>query len=434
MNALWNKSNREADSFLLNNQILSDVKFIFPNSQSQVIYGHTFLLSKKSPVFYRLFHGNVTNEGITIEIKDVSPYSFLELLKYIYTEIVVLVEENVSEINYLANKYLIKNLQQECEAFVEENISIENVLTILEGSIDFKCNLIEETCVDFIEIHTDEILSHEYFLKTDIEIVRYLLAFDTMNCNEMKIFNLVIKWAEVYCAKNKKKITSLRGLFRLIRFPTMNSVEFAECIKHRTLFTAEEIGVIFLYISTNGRSNIERKPKCFDFKTTHRALNNMNTKAVVKIAQFFLIHDLFLKSNMNCFIQLKILKSCILTKIDLFENSYDLPMVFKVVNESTAAVTQQSVIVSKPFSFIFDTEILLEKGQNYRFECTENDGRHIRNYLPTGYLQRKLIPIPFSPPQNKSYGSQSVNIFTITNSEHNVIQNICLKFKCIKKQ
>lgn len=55
MEDLWNKSNSEADSFMINNEILSDVKFVFPNCEDKELYSHTYVLSKKSPIFYTCF-------------------------------------------------------------------------------------------------------------------------------------------------------------------------------------------------------------------------------------------------------------------------------------------------------------------------------------------------------------------------------------------
>lgn len=96
---------------MINNEILSDVKFVFPNCEDKELYSHTYVLSKKSPIFYTMFHGSL-KEGSIVKIEDCSRSSFLQLLRYIYVESVAgFTAENVFEIEYLAKKYLIKNLK-----------------------------------------------------------------------------------------------------------------------------------------------------------------------------------------------------------------------------------------------------------------------------------------------------------------------------------
>lgn len=337
MEALWTMSNRDADSFLLNNKILSDVKFVFPNCQHEEIFAHTFLLSKKSPVFFTMFHGSL-KEGSTVKIVDSLRLSFLELLKFIYTEMVDLTLENVLEVMYLANKYLIKKLPEKCAEFIENNISIENTLSILKGSIYFKCELIEEKCVDFIKKNTDKVMGDRNFLQTDEETVRYLLTLNKMNCIEITVFNLVIKWAEAYCARKNNDLSSLRDLFRLIRFPVMSATDFTDCIKYSKLFKPNEIGIILSHISTtrSESTNTESKlavNKCLDFETKKRILIYQYSNDVVdiygqkKVDMYSNVIGCYHKTkhlNPICgYIQLHFLQNCILSKFAMIVCFYE---------------------------------------------------------------------------------------------------------------
>lgn len=370
MEVLWDKTNREADSFLLNNEILSDVKFVFPNCENKEIYGHTFLLSKKSSVFYNMFNGSI-KELDTVEIVDSSDKSFLELLKYIYTEIVDLTGANVLELQYLANKYFIKNLQEKCVKFIEEN--------------------------------TDKVLSRQ---NTDIEMVKHILTLDKVNCNEIRIFNLILIWAESFCSKNDEELSSLRELFRLIRFPTMKAVEFGECIKeYSDLFTTEEIGEIFLYISTTNFS------KCLDLKTEKRTLTNITES--IEIESQYNTNMRWIDTQLKDpgFIVVKPLKNCFLSGFSLYKGGGRLKLYITIVDETN----NQNVYYSycnTSFGFNFKEEIYFEKDTTYKIQF-------VNDTADTYYAFTPLY---------KTYDSSNVkNLLTITSSYHNIIQRIYLK-------
>ena len=56
---------------MLNNDQLSDVKFVAANSESkQVIPAHKFILAIGSPVFEAMFYGELLESRDTIELPD----------------------------------------------------------------------------------------------------------------------------------------------------------------------------------------------------------------------------------------------------------------------------------------------------------------------------------------------------------------------------
>lgn len=418
MEAMWNMSNRDVDLFLLNNEILSDVKFVFPNCRNEEIFGHTFFLSKKSPTFYTMFHGSL-KEGSTVKIVDSSRISFLELVKFIYTEMVDLTPENVLEVMYLANKYLIKKLSEQCEKFVKNNISIENSLAILKESIYFKCELIEKECVDFIGKNTAQIMNHPNFLKTGKKTVKYLLALTMMNCDEITVFNLVIQWAQAFCNKNNKELSSVRDIFRLIRFPVMSGTDFGNCVKYSNLFTSDEIGEIFLYISTSsGNTNTETNcgKKCLDFETRKRTQVNQYSDEIVDICKHQVpgsrrnmgrCNNLF--GNNGGYIQLTFLQNCILNKFALVEHcGKEGVLVVTIVTHPNNTTLFKGLVPIKKRICHFDEEIIsFEKDKVYKIDFFVEGNNYSTELATTTY-----------------YSTTKKAIFSIAKSLNNIIKEM----------
>ena len=82
---------RERAKFMLNNDRLSDVKFVASNSNGeseskQVISAHNFILAIGSPVFEAMFYGERVETKDTIELPDCDYESLLELFRHIYSD------------------------------------------------------------------------------------------------------------------------------------------------------------------------------------------------------------------------------------------------------------------------------------------------------------------------------------------------------------
>lgn len=70
----------ERASFLLNNERMSDIKFVV-GEQKVVMYGHKLILAMGSPVFEAQFFGCLKSNDEVIELPDFEPQTFLLFLK-----------------------------------------------------------------------------------------------------------------------------------------------------------------------------------------------------------------------------------------------------------------------------------------------------------------------------------------------------------------
>ena len=120
---------------IFNQELLSDVKFVFrgiqSGSESMKIAAHKFVLEVSSPVFYSMFYGPIAESKDCVEICDCGSDIFLEVLSFIYTNEANLTPENVMQVLYLAKKYLLPSLANKCSVYLQENVDVSSVFHVL---------------------------------------------------------------------------------------------------------------------------------------------------------------------------------------------------------------------------------------------------------------------------------------------------------------
>ena len=245
---------------MFNNTLISDVKFSMKDSnsdrqQSVVIPAHKYILSISSSVFFAMFYGEMAEPGDTIELPDCDSESFLELLRFVYYDEVKLTGSNVIRILYLAKKYIIPSLSDECTKFLRENLNATNVFTVLpEACIYEEASLIEK-CWEMVDQHTEEAMNSEAFLDISHEMLCSVLERDTLTVREVDIFKAVDRWAEHQCKKQQREVSGeekrkiLGDAVNLIRFPLMKQEEFACLVSKAELLSKEDICDVFFYFN-----------------------------------------------------------------------------------------------------------------------------------------------------------------------------------------
>ena len=118
----------ERTAFIFNNETLSDVKFVVPVSSgksesTKVIPAHKFVLAISSPVFFAMFYGQMTETKDCIELLDFDNDSLLELFRFLYCNEVTLSGNNVMQVMYLANKYVVPSLVEKCTEYLRNNLT-----------------------------------------------------------------------------------------------------------------------------------------------------------------------------------------------------------------------------------------------------------------------------------------------------------------------
>ena len=247
----------ERTRFIFKNELLSDVQFIVPASNSEsesesesrkMIPAHKFVLAIGSPVFYAMFFGEMAETKNSIELPDCEYESLLELFRYLYTDEVNLTGSNVMHVLYLAKKYMLPSLAEKCSAYLHENLGASNVFSILPHAKKFDDQDLENRCWEVIEKHTEEAVTSDEFVTLERSLVESVVKKKVLNVKEAELFKAVDRWATKEIERQglspdgetKRRIIG-EELLNAIRFPLMSQKEFLAVVPDNNILTTKEI-------------------------------------------------------------------------------------------------------------------------------------------------------------------------------------------------
>ena len=252
---------RSRNAHMFNNSLMSDVRLsVGKSSQRASIPAHKYVLAISSPVFYAMFYGSMSDAGCgEVIIEDCDKDSLLELLRYFYCDEVQLNTENVFGTLYLAKKYVVPHLEEQCVIFLEKNLDADNALDILPQAKLLGEEQLEERCWDIIDCRSTQVLDSCSFCDVSRDLLKAVLERDTLWAEEIDIFKALLRWAHRECKRGELSVTpeNLRAVvgncLQLIRFPTMTEREFADHVARSGLLTAQEALDVFLYFTSTSK-------------------------------------------------------------------------------------------------------------------------------------------------------------------------------------
>ena len=249
----------ERTKFIFNNELLSDIKFVAPASNSESeswksqksIPAHKFVLAISSPVFYAMFYGELAETASTIELPDCDYESLLELFRYLYSDEVNLTGSNVMQVLYLAKKYLVPSLADKCTEYLREHLEASNAFSILPQAQKFEDKDLEKRCWNVIEWHTEEAVTSDDFVTLERSIVESVVKRERLNVKEVDLFKAVDLWATKEVERQgltpdgevKRRVLG-EEIVNAIRFPVMSYNEFASVVLDCDILTKRELGAM----------------------------------------------------------------------------------------------------------------------------------------------------------------------------------------------
>jgi hypothetical protein len=128
----------------------SDIQFIV---KGEKIPGHKLILRGGSPVLAAMFQHDMREKASgTIEIKDVEPKIFRQMLHFLYTGDAPEVEEDgITEPLFVAaDKYQIDSLKNWCGSILSSTLSEENAIHLLVIAHLHSADKLKDECTEFI--------------------------------------------------------------------------------------------------------------------------------------------------------------------------------------------------------------------------------------------------------------------------------------------
>ncbi|KAL0711032.1 hypothetical protein Bca4012_018010 [Brassica carinata] len=145
---------------LLDSEVGCDIAF---QVGDETYKAHKLILAARSPVFRAQFYGPIGNNNVeSIVIEDIEPSIFKAMLSFIYTDVLPDVHEitgststssftnMIQHLLAAADLYDLGRLKVLCEAFLCENLDVDNVATTLALAEQHQLLELKDFCVKFV--------------------------------------------------------------------------------------------------------------------------------------------------------------------------------------------------------------------------------------------------------------------------------------------
>lgn len=239
------------------NEQTANVWFVFEclNGEKTKIAAHKSILAQGSDSFHTMFYGSL-KEGDDVKIVDVSPDGLKQFLQFFYLKQINLTMDHITEVMYLANKYLVEQCFGICEKFLLDNLKTEDLCIGYQLSIEHKLPALKAFCVAEINKNTDAVFQSESFKDFSIDVLKSILDFENLSCNGMIMLDALIAWADQKCVNaglaksTENRRQQLGDCLYQIQFGLMDLTQINQCMKYyKGLFNAEELEDILTIIS-----------------------------------------------------------------------------------------------------------------------------------------------------------------------------------------
>ncbi|XP_036675739.1 uncharacterized protein [Drosophila suzukii] len=191
---------KDRGQYLLHSEKWADCRFLVGSGSSpsqRLIAGHKLLLAMASPVFERMFYGNLPDKTDPIVIPDVQPEAFEAMLEYIYTDRITIGSfDKACELCYVAKKYMLPHVVTRCTHFLWADLSPKNACRAYEFAKLFDEPRLMQSSMDLIAANTREVLSDPSFLDIEVSTLMAILDQNRLNIDsELDLFNCLLKFA-----------------------------------------------------------------------------------------------------------------------------------------------------------------------------------------------------------------------------------------------
>ena len=356
------------------------------SESKQVIPAHKFVLSIGSPVFEAMFYGELAETRDSIELPDCKYEGLLELFRYVYSDEVNLNGSNVMGVLYLAKKYMVPSLAENCTKYLQDHLGPSNVLSILPSALKYEEKNLVDRCWKLIDDQTNAAVKSDGFATIERSLLEAILARDTLLIAEIALFKAVELWATKERqrqglvganGKNKRRILG-EQIVKGMRFPTMTQEDFASVVLDSGILMTEKIVQIVKNFSSVLTSPVK-------FSETKRC-SSLSAQRCCRFNS--VVHwETFFRTHYHC-INFSVNKDILLHGLCIFGIENSTMVVDVEVNEGTRKLVWKIGQFSSQlctlelfnyygFTVMFDAPIVIKKNIVYHLQAkiTEPTGK-----------------------------------------------------------
>ena len=425
----WQKTKAsitERGIFMFNNELLSDISLVVrsssdegePKKSKMAIPAHKFVLSSCSPVFFAMFCGELAERSDSVDLPDCEYEGVLEMLRYMYSGKAEINEDNVMQVLYVAKKYILPSLADECVRFLQKNLNAGNVFCVLSYALQFDEKILVDQCWEVIDRETEEAVKSEGFLTIERSLLEAVVKRNTLTIREVELFKAVDHWATKECEKEglaahghvKRKILG-EDIIKAIRFPVMEGKEFASVVLGCKILTPEEVIDIMKYLNSVLSSPV-------GFPEKQRFGSSLSCR---RFEQYVLEWD-YSSDNKEC-IDLQVDKDVLLHGIQMFgSKNSDYVVIIKVrdtrfpegapIASKSGKFSSMHILKQLPhfygFDVLFDSPVVLVKGIRYCVKATIDGPNSWLGCRGRAHVECHGVKFSFTNCQQMAYGTTDI--------------------------
>ncbi|XP_002132364.3 BTB/POZ domain-containing protein 9-like [Drosophila pseudoobscura] len=231
----------EIDSFVADmaslcmNEPYSDVEFLV---EDQRLPGHRLVLATRCEYFRALLYGDFAESNQREVRLEVPLEAFKLILGYLYSgkmPLSTLDVDTIIDVLDLAHLYGLQVVETGVDKYLQQNLSVSNVCTILDVARRNNLNQRAEECLDFIDNNGSDIVKHDSFAQLSKESLEELLRRDKFAAPEIDIFRAVCKWRDNHPSEDFKTLLSL------VRLTALSVKQLLREVRPTGLFEPEKI-------------------------------------------------------------------------------------------------------------------------------------------------------------------------------------------------
>ena len=231
---------------MFNNSDMSDIQVACGDTNAVVFHAHKYVLATSSPVFHKMFYGSLPESGPVIHLPDTDKESLEAFLRYLYTDETPSTPELALKVMYLAHKYMITALVNECVNIVKPKVSPENAFFVIRYATLVAEECLVEIAWQVVDSQTREVIKTEHFCDIDASLLSEFLKRDSLRITEIELFRAVLKWTESQCkscdlevTEENRRIVLGHAIYHL-RFLAMSQEEFLQEVVPTRLLDSQD--------------------------------------------------------------------------------------------------------------------------------------------------------------------------------------------------
>ena len=183
---------------------------------------HSLILASSSEFFRTMFTSEMKKryEQNIIIRADLDPDAVKILVDFVYTETIIINNENILQLLHAADYLQMTEPKQFCVEFLESIISIDNCLSILGVALLYKIENLQNLAHQTMNPHFKTVAeSNEFKALGKDDVTKCIVRLDRSCLQEVWIYEAIISWVKYDQRARKLEFVDLFELIKLDRLP-----------------------------------------------------------------------------------------------------------------------------------------------------------------------------------------------------------------------